>query len=107
MARSKEFNEARNNVALDNTFDRWVLLFRQELAELHRRIQLTVRIIGKYASNHLIRELEQRKFDKHEKRVLEALLTGASQLPPPTSSSESAPAEGKKLRRLEIFSSLF
>jgi hypothetical protein len=58
VASLKELDETGHDTTLDNTLDRGVLLLGQELAELGRRVELTLRIIRKDTSNHLLGELK-------------------------------------------------
>ena len=57
LASLEEFNEARNDAALDDTLDGWVLLLGEQLAELGRRLKLAVGIVGEHALDHILREL--------------------------------------------------
>jgi hypothetical protein len=104
MAALQELDEARHDSALDHPLDRRVLLLREQLAELHRRVQLTLRVLRKHIGDHLVRELARCAASAPIASATPLVqLTGGS----PLSSSESPPPTTFRFRRLEMFSSRF
>jgi len=57
----QELDESWHDAALDDLFDRWVLLLREQLPEFSCSIQLACRVVRKDALDHLLRQLTNEK----------------------------------------------
>ena len=57
MISLQELDKSWHNVALDDLFDRWVFLLREQLPEFSRSIQLARRVIREDTLDHLLRQL--------------------------------------------------
>ena len=53
----KELDETRDYSAFNDTLNRWVLLLRQELAELSSSIQLEIGVIGEDVRDQVLGQL--------------------------------------------------
>ena len=53
----KELDETRDDSAFNDTLNRWVLLLRQELAELSSSIQLEIGVIGEDVRDQVLGQL--------------------------------------------------
>ena len=61
MISLQELDESRHDTALDDLFDRRVLLLREQLPEFSCSIQLACRVIRKDTLDHLLRQLMKEK----------------------------------------------
>lgn len=57
----KELDEAGHDAALDDLLDRWIFLFREQLAKAGGCIELALRLIAENTSNHFIGQLNSKK----------------------------------------------
>ena len=53
----KELDETRDYSAFNDTLNRWILLLRQELAELSSSIQLEIGVIGEDVRDQVLGQL--------------------------------------------------
>lgn len=114
----EELDEAGDDAALDHLLDGRVALLREELAELHRRVELLIGLVGEDALDHGGELVEELRAGDERRRVSEGLVEvslarlgggegGRTDESGPSSSSESGPLEALRLRRLAIVSSRF
>lgn len=54
----QEGDKARNNAALNDAFNRRILLLGKKFTEFRGRVQLTIGIIGEDTRNHVVGELK-------------------------------------------------